>query len=463
MQLAKGVYALYMLLLSGKGCCQASLHSLSFISVKSLTFIVKLQNLLDLRFCLSLPLIGIAFSLLLVNVYYFPHLSLAQTADEGGPYYKGVNMKGLYTSVAETRGVDNSSFPQDYYEESFRLISDAGMNYVRYVFYWEAFVSDPEAFMNELKTVANTADKYKINVLYDNHQFHSSSWLNPQRGTGFPSFLFASDNSTLYPYKSGGSAKYSSAESWWSNWWDRSIKDPQGNDGWTLLAGFLKDVVNLVDKHPSTLGYEILNEPQVHSNDQWEKVGKFNTFMVNELRTVTQKTIAYSQQIPASINDKEISVTSENMAKMAPENKTNIIFKISLYGLPMDNNFQEKRLNVFLKAAELANVPAYVGEWNDVKRVKTVNAEGKTVWTITNEQTNINQTEANSYIQTFDNADVWGWSYWIWNFKPHDTVNFNLINVTSDGRIQPTEYYNILKNAIDSGNTGESYSDLIKP
>ncbi len=423
---------------------------------------MKLQNLFILRFCLSLPLIGIALSLLLVNAY-FPHLVLAQTTDEGGPYYKGVNMKGLYTSVAETRGVDNSSFPQDYYEKSFRLISDAGMNYVRYVFYWEAFVSDPEAFMNELQTVANTADKYKINVLYDNHQFHSSSWLNPQRGTGFPSFLFATDNSTLYPYKSGGSAKYSTAEMWWSNWWDRSIKDPQGNDGWTLLAGFLKDVVNLVDKHPSTLGYEILNEPQVHSNAQWEKVGQFNTFMVNELRTVTQKTIAYSQQIPASINDKKISVTSENMAKMAPENKTNVVFKISMYGLPMDNNFQEKKLNVFLKAADLANVLAYVGEWNDVERIKTVNAEGKTVWNITNEKTDIDQMEANSYIQTFDNANVWGWSYWLWNFKPHDTVNFNLINVTSDGRIQPTEYYNILKNAIYFGNTGESYSDVIKP
>ena len=222
--------------------------------------------------------------------------------------------------------------------------------------------------------------------------------------------------------------------------------------------------MNVVDKHPSTIGYEILNEPQVHSNDQWDKVGKFNTFMVNELRTVTQKTIAYSQQIPASINDKEISVTSENMAKMAPENKTNVVFKISLYGLPVDNNFQEKRFNVFLKAAELADVPAFVGEWNDVDRVKSVNAEGKTVWNITNEKTNINQTEANSYIQTFDNANVWGWSYWLWNFKPHDTVNFNLINVTTDGRIQPTEYYNILKNAIYFGNTEEeSYSDVIKP
>ena len=40
--------------------------------------------------------------------------------------------------------------------------------------------------MEELKTVANAADKYNIKVLYDNHQFHTSSYLNPQRGLAFP-------------------------------------------------------------------------------------------------------------------------------------------------------------------------------------------------------------------------------------------------------------------------------------
>jgi hypothetical protein len=403
----------------------------------------------------------IALSVLLVNVF-FPTLVLAQTTDEGGPYYKGVNMKGLYTSAAETRGVNSGSIPQDYYEDSFRLISEAGMNHVRFVFYWESFVSDPEAFMNELSVVANTADKYNISVMYDNHQFHSSSWLNPQRGTGFPSFLFAADNSTLYPFKSGGSAKYSSAEAWWSDWWDRSIKDRDGNDGWALLAGFLKDVVVLLDKHPSTLGYEILNEPQVHNNDQWEKVSQFNTFMVNELRQVTQKTIAYSQQIPASINDKEISVTSENMAKMAPENKTNVVFKISLYGIPMDNNFQEQRLNVFLKAAELADVPAYVGEWNDVKRVKTINAEGKPIWEISEEGTNLNSTTASSYVRIFDDANVWGWSFWLWNFKPHQTINFNLIEISPEGKIQPTEFYTVLKEATIGNENNNRLSAMEK-
>ena len=36
---------------------------------------------------------------------------------------------------------------------------------------------DPISFMKELAIVADTADKWGINVLYDNHQWHTSSGL----------------------------------------------------------------------------------------------------------------------------------------------------------------------------------------------------------------------------------------------------------------------------------------------
>ena len=61
------------------------------------------------------------------------------------------------------------------------------------------------------------------------------------------------------------------------------MKDTNGTDGWTLQSEFLKKIVGTLDSHKSTLGYEILSEPQVHSVDQWEKIGTFHTFMVNEL------------------------------------------------------------------------------------------------------------------------------------------------------------------------------------
>ena len=137
--------------------------------------------------------------------------------------------------------------------------------------------------MNELDTVANFADKWKLNVLYDNHQYHTSSWLDPKNGTGFPEYLFRNNidaSSLIYRMGSGGEPKHESAQVWWSKWWDRSIKDAEGNDGWTRQANFLKRIIQEVDKHPSTLGYEILNEPQIHKDNQWSKLGTYNTFMV---------------------------------------------------------------------------------------------------------------------------------------------------------------------------------------
>jgi len=59
-----------------------------------------------------------------------------------------------------------------------------------------------------------------------------------------------------------------------------------------------KKIVKIVDHHKSTLGYEILNEPQVHISDEWQKIGKYNSFITNQIRKVTDKTIVYSMNVP---------------------------------------------------------------------------------------------------------------------------------------------------------------------
>ena len=138
--------------------------------------------------------------------------------------------------------------PANYFDDSFKLISEAGMNHVRFVFYWESYERDPTNFMLELQSVAQAADKYNVNVIYDNHQFHTSSWFNPQRGTGFPSFLF--QDNPAYPAGNGGGPKYAPAKAWWTDWWNQAVKDTNGTDGWTLQAEFLKNVGTL--RHKST-------------------------------------------------------------------------------------------------------------------------------------------------------------------------------------------------------------------
>ena len=354
----------------------------------------------------------------------------------------GVSMRGYYTSLGEEISHRAAIPPPNYYDDSFRMISQAGMNHVRILFYWEAYQKNPLLFIKELETVANSADRWGLKVLYDNHQWHTSSWLEPRGGMGFPSSLF--QGSPSYKKGGGGNTADEPAKIWWTDWWNRSVKDTNGSDGWIMLANFLKNVVvHTVDNHQSTLGYEMLSEPQIHSDSQWEMVGKFNTFMANELRKVTQKTIAYSQQVPASINAKTISVTEQNQAKMAPSNKTDVVFKISLYGVPTDP-FQDARLAILLKAGKLAGVPIYVGEWNNVEREKTGG-----VFKINPAKSDISQNEVEIFIGKFKEIDAWGWAYWQWNFITSKEPNFNLITIAG-GKLQPTKYYMQLKDAISS-------------
>jgi hypothetical protein len=361
-------------------------------------------------------------------------------------------MLGYYTSLPQTREFKNP-FPDNYYDQSYKIIKEGGMNHVRFVYYWESFVKNPIAFINELKFAATLADKYGIKIIYDNHQFHTSSWLNPQRGTGFPSFLF--QNNSAYPYGSGGGPKYPSAAAWWTDWWNRVITDTNGTDGWNLQAQFLKKVVSTVDSHPSTVGYEILSEPQVHSADQWEKVGKFNTFMTDEMRQVTKKNIIYSMSIPVDLKS-NIGVNATNLAKMTPANKTNTIFKFSIYGLPSPGSYQEERLKMFISAGNLSGVPVYIGEWNNVARDKVINEEGDFVYEINPEASDITPEDTTVILKKFNEIDPYGWAFWYWNFRPHRVENFNLVTSDDNGNLIPTKYFDILKNAVHSVYSGKN-------
>lgn len=400
---------------------------------------------------MNLSVFGVSFVFLLIlNVSLITNLSYGQGAKS--PSLIGVNMLGYYTSLPQTREFKNP-FPDNYYDQSYKIIKEGGMNHVRFVYYWESFVKNPIAFINELKFAATLADKYGIKIIYDNHQFHTSSWLNPQRGTGFPSFLF--QNNSAYPYGSGGGPKYPSAAAWWTDWWNRVITDTNGTDGWNLQAQFLKKVVSTVDSHPSTVGYEILSEPQVHSADQWEKVGKYNTFMTDEMRKVTKKNLIYSMSIPVDLKS-NIGVNATNLAKMTPANKTNTIFKFSIYGLPSPGSYQEERLKMFISAGNLSGVPVYIGEWNNVARDKVINEEGDFVYEINPEASDITPEDTNMILKKFNEIDPYGWAFWYWNFRPHRVENFNLVTSDDNGNLIPTKYFDILKNAVHSVYSGKN-------
>ena len=346
-------------------------------------------------------------------------------------------MKGAFVNMKQH---DNGSpeAPQDYIDDSLKMISKAGLDHARFLFYWEAFERDPKAFMKEIESVAKAGDKYGVKIIYDNHQWHTSSWLE-DKGTGFPWSLF---EDSKYSKGGGGNTPDKGAQVFWKDWWDRSVKDNEGKDGWTLMAEYLKKIVLAVDNHSSTLGYEILSEPHVDNTDQWSKIGKFNSFITEELRDITSKTIVYSMNVPVDLNS-NINISPQNLAKMAPSSKQNTAFKISVYGVPDRDDYQKERFDLFLDTRDLTGVPLYIGEWNNVVRTK----EGG-VFKINPGASDFTNSNAGKILEAFKKEGVWGTAFWKWDYRDADTASFNLVNDES-GKLVPTKYFGILEDTVE--------------
>ena len=172
--------------------------------------------------------------------------------------------------------------------------------------------------------------------------------------------------------------------------------------------------------------------------------------MTDELRKLTSKTIIYSMNIPIDLKS-PIKVNPINLAKMTPINKKNVVFKFSLYGVP-SGGYQAQKLDLFLNTSKIAGVPLYVGEWNNVKRVATTNQEGKKIFEINANESDLTQSDAHTIVEKFKQNGIWGMAYWGWSFVKEKTPNFNLISVkfnnsTGLRKIQTTNYYEIMKNA----------------
>ena len=352
--------------------------------------------------------------------------------------YAGVNMRGYYTATVQQRTV-GGHIPANYYEDSFRTISQAGMNLVRYLVFWEAYEKNPVQFITEVNNVTKFADKWGIKVIYTNDQYRTSSWLDPDKGYGFPSLLF--ENNPSYKKGGGGGPTDATAKKWWTDWFNRSVKAANGTDGWTLQANFLKKIVNTVNRHPSTLGYEILNEPRVYSSDQWVKIGAYNSFLINALRKVTQKIIVFDRQASPDLGG-PIGITPQNMAKMAPTNKNNVIFKATLFGVPGVDTDATERFNAYVRTAQIARVQICFCEFN----IKSYSGESP------GGALDFNQQRANLFIQNFKKANVWGWALWIWDFKPRPSnPNYNLVSFKGS-TMQTTNNFDYVKTAIANYN-----------
>ena len=214
------------------------------MKTRFISFIVLCITLIADCFIINKGILDAAYAQNQNNTTIFGTDGDKQNSGHEGLPYLGVNMRGYYTSLPQARKDLKDPFPSNYYESDFKTLSKTNViDHVRYRFYWESYKLDPVAFIKELEDVAKTADKYDIKVIYDNHQFHTSSWLNVERGTGFPGYLFR----IIQYYTSKevvGHRSLQQTETWWTNWWNRTIKSVNGTDGWTLQEDFFKKILS---------------------------------------------------------------------------------------------------------------------------------------------------------------------------------------------------------------------------
>ncbi len=338
----------------------------------------------------------------------------------------GVNFDGIKVAERQSRSRTIAP-PNNYISDSFRMFSEKKLDCIRVPFYWESFEKDPDGFFHELGVISEEADKNNLSCIYDNHQWECSSFLG--QGIGFPNSLL----STLFqrnPPKDGSwnHPNKREQERFWNQWWDRKIVNGENKDGWELQRDLLRAVVNKLNNKKSTLGFEILNEPQVFRRSDFKKVSEYHDFMIANLEKDTKKPFHISYVYSNSIRSIGLPW---RQSKIRPkiQTKNEIIFDVHPYPPYHIILLYYKLVSTLMK-----NNMIYAGEYNSGIK----------------ENVTINSRQHSQYIKRFLDFSMHGAAFWWWSFgSDNNHLAFNLTKVLNN-RIQPNENFENLCKAIKS-------------
>lgn len=332
----------------------------------------------------------------------------------------GLNFHGINCASYQNRPLPIQP-PKDYINDSFKIFSQAGIQCIRFPLYWESYERDPLEFIHELDNISSTADKYDILCVYDNHQWGCSSYFG--KGIGFPNSLlvqcFKEDTKSS---RSSNSRDPKDLKKFWNDWWDRKLS-VEGKDGWDAQSEFLERVINTVKNKNSTLGFEILNEPQIFRLRDYERVGKYHDYIITKLSAITEKTLFFCYTYPSP----RISFSSpfyQLKTKPSVKVKNKIIFDVHPYPPWFLTMGYYKAISQLM-----GKIPVYVGEFN-----------AGTEYGVT-----INTQQFNKYVKTLEAFKVSGCAFWEWSYTiDNNHPAFNLTNVI-DNKIYPnTNFKNLL-------------------
>jgi Cellulase (glycosyl hydrolase family 5) len=337
----------------------------------------------------------------------------------------GINFHGFKCATYQNRP-NTPTPPNSYIDDSFRIFSQAGIKCIRFPVYWESYEKNPEDFNQEIDDVSDMADKYDISCIYDNHQWECSSYLG--YGIGFPnSILSQAFQRNHLNEHSQNAPSHEDLEKFWNVWWDDGLKNNEGKSGWDAQLDYFKSIIKIVNHKKSTIGFEMLNEPQVFRQGDFKNVGSYHNYILRNLNTITDKILFLCYTNSASFN--AINLPTEQ-ARTVPSNsnlKKKIIFDVH----PYPPSFLLMEYYKMLSSI-IGNTPLYVGEFNaGIKKGIT-----------------INEKQFNEYVKRLKDFSIYGGAFWEWSYVPDDEhPAFNLTQIR-DNKIYPNASFESLSKSI---------------
>ena len=260
----------------------------------------------------------------------------------------------------------------------FPIMHSLGFNLIRVPLSWNVYEQDPSAYIGYLNQVANEADSLGMRVVYDAHG-----------GQPWPSLFFPSS------MQSG----YSSIETFSTALWTRSLTY-NGQDAWTAeWNDFWVPVIQTVDSHSSTFGYEIMNEPNP-GTAPLSDMQAYNQFIADHLQAVSSKYIVFMGPY--------VSLSTSADEQVAPTGVDRLVMDAHCYigtstnpgPCAQNGGLQQNLVNVASVGTTLG-IHIWIGEW------AVCNPAGCTV----------TQSQARSiimgYLSQFEQNDFAN-TYWVW-------------------------------------------------
>ncbi|HKU49955.1 MAG TPA: cellulase family glycosylhydrolase [Nitrososphaera sp.] len=182
-------------------------------------------------------------------------------------------------------------------EKFVSIAKESGYNVFRIPLSWESYVGNEENFLGQLVALVEEANSHDIFVWIDFHHFDATSnWpAKVSKGRGFPEFVV----SCYHP--KGDYERDPEVRAFWDDYYNNKVRDSSNSckrtlDVWSLQADFMKSMIDEIDQYPNVIGYELLNEPHVWKDDQYEKLGKLHTELAKDIRKSTDRVIIFTRE-----------------------------------------------------------------------------------------------------------------------------------------------------------------------